>query len=89
MISPSASSGCQVKPHEPSDQVLSVYKTPLSLPAADSAGGTVLSAASGLVTAGDLLSAPPGGHWRGQHRGQREGPRHRQQTVSAAATGGC
>ena len=45
-------------------------------------------AAAGVLAAGDLLSAPPGGHGRRQHRGEGEGPRHLQQTASAAATGG-
>lgn len=53
-----------------------------------SAGGPPWSSAAGLLPAGDLLSAPPGGHRGGQHRGQRESPRHLQQAASAAAAGG-
>lgn len=59
-----------------------------SPPAPDSAGGAPWPSATGLLAAGDLLSAPPGGHRRGQHRGQGEGSRHLQQAASAAATDG-
>lgn len=52
------------------------------------AGGAVWPAAASLLPARDLLSAPPGGGRRGQRGSQGEGPRHRQQTASPAATGG-
>lgn len=54
----------------------------------DAAGRAVRPAAAGLLTAGDLLPAPPGGRGRGQRGGQGKSPRHLQQTASPAATGG-
>jgi len=54
---------------------------------AGTAGGAARPPAGGLLAAGDLLPAPPGGHGRGQPGGQGEGPRHRQQAAPPAAPG--
>lgn len=55
---------------------------------AGSAARAARPPAGGLLAAGHLLSAPPGGPGRGQRGGQGEGSRHRQQTAPPAAAGG-